>query len=84
VSAPAWDELDAVARLRDSPAHGDAMRRFFSHAADGLAAGGQTGVWSPQRLNGLWARCTSCGRMVRVGPDGGCACGAELSPPRYW
>jgi hypothetical protein len=24
------------------------------------------------------------GRMVRVGADGGCACGAELSPPRYW
>lgn len=80
----AWDDLDAVARLRDSPAHGDAMRRFFADDGDGLAAGGQTGVWSPQRLNGLWARCTGCGRMVRVGADGGCDCGAELSPPRYW
>lgn len=80
----AWDDLDAVARLQDSPAHSDAMRAFFSSGPEGIAAGGQTGIWSPHRLNGLWARCTSCGRMVRVEADGGCACGAELSPPRYW
>lgn len=80
----AWDDLDAVARLQDSPAHGAAMRLFFSPDPEGLAAGGQTGVWSPHRLNGLWARCAACGRMVQPDADGGCACGAELSPPRYW
>jgi steroid delta-isomerase-like uncharacterized protein len=80
----AWASADDVARLSESPAHAEAMRAFFAPAPDGLAAGGQTGVWGPHRLNGLWARCAACGRMVRPEPDGTCACGAELSLPRYW
>lgn len=80
----AWDDADAVLRLQESPAHSDAMRAFFTAEPEGLAAGGQTGVWAPQRLNGMWVRCATCGRMVQPAPDGACACGAELSPPGYW
>ena len=77
----AWEGPDDPAQLRESPAHAEAMRRFFGPE---LARGGQTGVWAPHRLNGMWARCDACGRMVQPDADGRCACGAELSQPRYW
>ncbi len=80
----AWDGPGDVARLSESPAHAEAMRAFFAPNPGGLAAGGQTGVWEPHRLNGLWARCAACGQMARPGPDGRCACGAEPALPRYW
>lgn len=77
----AWETPEDVERLRENAAHSGAMRRFFANP--GLARGGQTGVWTPGRLNGLWARCESCGEMVLAGAE--CEC-AEPSPPavRYW
>jgi hypothetical protein len=78
----AWEGPDDPAALRSSPAHADAIRRFFG---PGFAAGGQTGVWTPHRLNGMWVRCEACGEMVAATPDGVCACGGALpAPPRYW
>ena len=77
----AWEGPDDPAQLRESPAHAEAMRLFFGPE---LGRGGQTGVWAPHRLNGMWARCDACGRMVQPDADGRCACGAELSQPRYW
>lgn len=77
----AWEGPDDPARLRESPAHAEAMRLFFGSE---LGSGGQTGVWAPHRLNGMWARCDACGRMVQPDADGRCACGAELSQPRHW
>jgi steroid delta-isomerase-like uncharacterized protein len=77
----AWEGPDDPARLRESPAHAAAMRRFFG---PDLARGGQTGVWSPLRLNGLWVRCEPCGEMV-LAAEGACRCGAALpEAPRYW
>ena len=50
-----------------------------------FAAGGQTGVWAPDRLNGLWVRCRGCDEMVRRTEAERCRCGAELPPsPRWW
>ena len=77
----AWEGPDDPAVLRENPAHAEAMRLFFGPE---LARGGQTGVWAPHRLNGMWARCDACGRMVQADADGRCACGAVLSQPRYW
>ena len=77
----AWEGLDAPpssARARPTP------RRCAASSATEIGRGGQTGVWAPHRLNGMWARCGDCGRMVRPDVDGRCACGAELSQPRYW
>jgi steroid delta-isomerase-like uncharacterized protein len=78
----AWEDADGPGRLRESPAHSAAMERFF--ASPGIARGGQTGVWTAQRLNGMWTRCDACGEM-RQAADGRCpACGAQVAPPAYW
>ncbi len=77
----AWESPEAVAHLRRSPAHAEAMERFF---ASDLGAGAQTGVWTPHRLNGMWVRCTDCGEMV-LAAAGRCGAGHELpEAPAYW
>lgn len=77
----AWEDAEAPARLRESPAHAAAMERFF--ASPGIARGGQTGVWAPDRLNGMWVRCPACDEMAQP-RDGRCRCGAEVTTPAYW
>jgi steroid delta-isomerase-like uncharacterized protein len=77
----AWEDVDGPAYLRESPAHTAAMERFFANP--GLARGGQTGVWSPHRLNGMWVRCEACGAMTQP-REGRCRCGAGVTAPRYW
>jgi steroid delta-isomerase-like uncharacterized protein len=77
----AWEDVDGPAYLRESPAHTAAMERFF--ASPGLARGGQTGVWTAHRLNGMWVRCEACGAMTQP-REGRCRCGAGVSAPRYW
>lgn len=77
----AWESPEAVAGLRQSPAHAEAMERFFG---PDLAWGGQTGVWTPHRLNGMWVRCAECDEMVLASNER-CASGHELpEPPAYW
>ena len=78
----AWDSLDDPAALRRSTAHTDAMARFFGPE---LARGGQTGVWAPHRLDGMWVRCDACGEMVLGEGPARCRCGAALPEPlSYW
>ena len=77
----AWREPDDALAVRRVAPHVEAMGRFFG---GGLAAGGQTGVWSPHRLNGLWVRCADCGEMAAAA-DGRCAAGHTLpEAPAYW
>jgi steroid delta-isomerase-like uncharacterized protein len=77
----AWETPEDVDRIRHNGPHIDATRRFFG---DGLAVGGQTGVWAPHRLNGMWVRCETCAEMFPAG-EGRCAAGHELPPaPAYW
>ena len=78
----AWERPEDVARLREDAAHREAAQRFFG---DGLASGGQTGVWAPHRLNGMWVRCPGCGTMAPASDADTCACGAPApAPPAYW
>jgi hypothetical protein len=64
----------------ESAAHNDAMRRFFG---PDFAAGGQTGVWTAERLNGRLGRCLECGTMMRAAET--CRCGAPLpAAPAWW
>jgi steroid delta-isomerase-like uncharacterized protein len=77
----AWERAEDVAALRDDPAHAAAMERFFG--APGVVRGGQTGVWTAHRLNGMWARCPACGEMHQP-ENGRCPCGAEVTTPSYW
>jgi steroid delta-isomerase-like uncharacterized protein len=77
----AWERPEDAAGLRDNPAHAEAMERFF--ASPGVAGGGQTGLWTAHRLNGMWVRCEACDAMSQP-QDGRCACGAEVRAPAYW
>ncbi len=78
----AWERPEDVERLRGNDPHREATTRFFG---DALAAGGQTGVWTPHRLNGMWVRCPECGTMAPASDGDPCACGAAApEPPAYW
>ena len=77
----AWETADDVAVMRRNGPHVEAMRRFFEGE---LAVGGQTGVWTAHRLNGLWVRCVECSAMA-LAVDGRCPSGHELpDAPAYW
>jgi steroid delta-isomerase-like uncharacterized protein len=78
----AWEDLDSVRDLRGSAAHREAMSTFFG---PDFSIGAHTGVWAPERLNGLWVRCRACEEMVRADQGEQCGCGAQLPPsPRWW
>lgn len=79
----AWESVDDVGRLRDNAAHREAMERLFG---PDIASGAQTGVWKPERLNGMWVRCAACGTMALSDGVAPCAtCGAPATePPAYW
>ncbi len=76
----AWEDVESVRQLRDSEAHRGAMQVFFGPE---FAAGGQTGVWAPERLNGMWVRCADCGEMVKAA-DSCSACGRPLPEAPAW
>lgn len=77
----AWETPEDAAAVFRAPSHVEGMRRFFGSE---LAASGQTGVWAPHRLNGMWVRCADCGEMTRASA-GLCASGHALpEPPAYW
>jgi hypothetical protein len=76
----AWEDTEAVDGLKGIAGHVAAMSHFFGPE---IASAGQTGVWAPHRLNGLWVRC-DCGEMAAVSA-GTCPAGHELPPaPAYW
>ncbi len=77
----AWETPEATAQLLEGGTHKEAMTKFFGPE---LAAGGQTGVWAPHHLNGVWVRCAGCGEMVRPTDDNACRCGAELPASPRW
>ncbi len=72
----AWSDAEASERIREAPAHREAMRAFFGPE---LGAGGQTSVWAAERRNAMWVRCLACERMVDAHRhEGACPCGARL------
>jgi steroid delta-isomerase-like uncharacterized protein len=79
----AWDTPADPAQLMTGGAHSEAARAFLG---PDVAAGGWTSVWVPDRINTLWARCSSCGKMVSRDALGTtCQCGADLGAVgSYW
>ncbi len=72
----AWEDLDNPRPIFESKAHREAVAAFFGAE---LGSGGQTGVWVPHRLNAMWVRCASCGRMADYEKGAGiCDCGQPL------
>jgi steroid delta-isomerase-like uncharacterized protein len=79
----AWESPEHAAQLMTNPAHREAMNYFWSD--DGEMTGGWTSVWVPERINTLWARCESCGKMVNSDKlNGVCECGATLPAFGPW
>jgi hypothetical protein len=77
----AWETAEATAQLLDGGTHKEAMAKFFGPE---LASEGQTGVWAPHHLNGVWVRCAGCDQMVRPTDGAPCGCGAELPASPRW
>ena len=79
----AWETPADPAQLLTGGVHAEATKAFFGRD---VAAGGWTSVWVPDRINTLWARCSSCGKMVSRDTLGAtCQCGADLGAvPTYW
>jgi steroid delta-isomerase-like uncharacterized protein len=79
----AWESPEHAAQLTKDGTHREAMRYFW--ADDGKVHGGWTSVWVPERINALWARCESCGKMVNSDRlNGVCECGATLPSFGAW
>jgi len=78
----AWEKAEHAHQLRNSAAHGEAMRKFFGKE---LAAGGMISQWRPAAAPHTFGRCPQCDRMVNIERgDGLCSCGAAVSVPSYW
>ena len=79
----AWERPGDTQQLMKGGRHGEAMKAFFGPE---LAAGGVTGVWTPDHIGVRWVRCGGCNRMVSHDKQGAtCSCGAALPEPlAYW
>lgn len=79
-----WDTLENAMQFNHSKIHRESMKDFFK--ADGYAHSLFTSVWVPYKLNPIWARCTSCSKVVNYDlTQGKCTCGQALpEPPAYF
>jgi steroid delta-isomerase-like uncharacterized protein len=80
----AWENARDPEQLMDRSTHPEAMNKFFAGAGLGVSA--FTSVYSADRVNTLWVRCSSCQKMAdHAARQGTCPCGATLpAPMAYW
>ncbi len=79
----AWESEDAM-RAALSGHHAQSMRDLF---AGDYVASVWTSVWQPTRVNRLWVRCLTCGKLEDVNDNHRAClgCGAELpARPSFW
>ncbi|MBX3246067.1 MAG: hypothetical protein KF901_02670 [Myxococcales bacterium] len=79
----AWEDEASMKRALAGH-HAEAMRELF---AGDFVASVWTSVWTAQRMNRLWVRCTSCGSLEDVDDDHrACTkCDATLPErPAFW
>ena len=79
----AWENARDPEQLMDRSKHPEAMKRFFAGELGGSAF---TAVFTPDRINTLWVRCSSCQKIAdHAARQGTCQCGAALpAPMAYW
>jgi steroid delta-isomerase-like uncharacterized protein len=79
----AWENASDPQQLMERGRHPEAMNKFF---AGQLGASAYTSVFTADRINASWVRCTSCSAMVdHAARHGTCPCGATLPQPMpYW
>jgi heme-degrading monooxygenase HmoA len=82
ITVSAWERPEDVRQIMQSPAHNQAMKRFW----DDLGDAAYTSVWVPHHVNALWVRCTDCRKMNNYEKSAGmCVCGSQLpDPPAYF
>jgi steroid delta-isomerase-like uncharacterized protein len=79
----AWETADAARQVMQHEVHQRAMARFFS---EDFGAAIYSGMWTVDRQNPLWMRCSACARLVDMNhTTEACGCGQPLpAPPAYW
>jgi steroid delta-isomerase-like uncharacterized protein len=83
VTITAWESPEHAAQVMKDGTHREAMRLFF--ADNSVSTGAWTSVWKPERINTLWSRCESCGKMVNADQANGvCECGVTLPSLSSW
>ena len=82
VTISAWERPEQTKQLMRGGAHSDAMRRFWAEVGDAA----YTSVWTPNHINPMWVRCTSCHKMNDFEKNSGvCGCGQSLpEAPSYF
>jgi steroid delta-isomerase-like uncharacterized protein len=82
LTVTAWQRAEDAQQLLANPQHRDVMQKFFGPE---VASGGFISVWTPERINVRWVRCSSCAKMLDGERGGACSCGAALPEPlAYW
>lgn len=82
VTIAAWEKPENVAQIYTSPAHREAMKKFWPNLSKGAFAS----VWIPHHINPLYVRCFVCNKMSDSEKSAGvCECGAALAktPPYF-
>lgn len=83
ITISAWTDAEAPRQVMREGTHSRVQRGLMDGS---LASAGYTSVWTLERNNGFWVRCTACGKMTRRASDGDhCSCGSTLPMhPPYW
>ena len=82
VTIAAWEKPENVAQIYTSPAHREAMKKFWPN----LSKGAYASVWIPHHINPLYVRCTVCNKLSDSEKSAGvCECGGALAeaPPYF-
>ncbi len=82
ITITAWNHLEDVRQILQSPSHNNAKKRFW----DDLANAAYFSVWVPHHINPMWVRCGECKKMNSYEKSNGlCSCGSKLpDPPPYF
>ena len=82
VTIAAWEKPENIAQIYTSPAHREAMKKFWPN----LSKGAYASVWIPHHINPLYVRCFVCNKMSDSEKSAGvCECGGALgeAPPYF-
>ena len=82
ITITAWEKPENVAQIYTSPAHREAMKKFWPN----LSKGAYASVWIPHHINPLYVRCFVCNKLSDSEKSAGvCECGGALAeaPPYF-
>jgi steroid delta-isomerase-like uncharacterized protein len=82
ITVTAWEKPENVAQIMSSPAHAEAMRKFWAN----LSNAAYTSLWVPHHINPLHIRCRACNKLNSSSERPvNCSCGEKLpEAPAYF